>query len=93
VSNRPQIAPAYLGLRELVAYSGLSERTLRGCLNDPEFPLPCYRARGRGRVLVKVEEFDVWLSRWRSEGSARAQVDGILAELCDQMQPGAGQRH
>jgi hypothetical protein len=55
---------AYLPLRTLSSYSGLSIRTLRGYLSHPTHPLPCYRIGGK--VLVRRSEYDAWASRFRA---------------------------
>ena len=63
-------APAYLSLKELAAYSGLSVRTLRAHLSDPLHPLPHYRIGGR--VLVKPSEYDTWARVFRVERASNA---------------------
>jgi hypothetical protein len=55
----------YLPLHELSAYCGLSVRTLRDYLNDPTRPLPHYRLGDKGKIVVRVSEFDTWLSAYR----------------------------
>jgi hypothetical protein len=55
---------AYVPLRELAAYAGLSVRTLRTYLAHPSYPLPCYRIGGK--VLVRRREFDAWAARFRA---------------------------
>jgi hypothetical protein len=59
----PHTPPEYLSLRALSARSSLSIKTLRTFLYDPKCPLPHYRMTRK--ILVKVEEFDAWLARFR----------------------------
>jgi hypothetical protein len=68
---------AYLSLRQLATYSGLSVRTLRGYVRRAVDPLPCYKLPGK--VLVRRSEFDTWLQRYASAGVAGgAIVEAIL---------------
>ncbi len=53
---------AYLPLRALARYAGLSVRTLRSYLVHGSSPLPHYRIGGR--VLVRRSEFDAWAARF-----------------------------
>ena len=71
----------YLSLRGLASYSGLSVRTLRGHLQDPERPLPYYKVGGR--LLVRASEFDNWMAahRARWEPRLRQTVAATLARL------------
>lgn len=52
--------PGYFDLKALAAYSSCSVRWLRDRLVDRLHPLPHYRIEGK--ILVKREEFDRWLS-------------------------------
>ena len=52
--------PGYFDLKALSAYSSCSVRWLRDRLVDRLHPLPHYRIEGK--ILVKREEFDRWLS-------------------------------
>jgi hypothetical protein len=54
---------AYMPLKALAVYSGLSVRTLRSYLTHPLHPLSCYRIGGK--VLVRRSDFDGWASRLR----------------------------
>ena len=59
LAGNPLAAHAYLPLRALAAYSGLSVRTLRGYLSHSSHPLPHYRVGGN--LLVQRSEFDDWM--------------------------------
>jgi hypothetical protein len=67
---------AYLPLKALARYSGLSVRTLRTYLAAPSHPLPCFRIGGK--IVVKRSEYDVWVGRFRA--TATDCVDAIVAE-------------
>lgn len=77
----PQTDDAYLPLRELSRYAGLSVRLLRGYLRDATGPLPHYRVGGK--VLVRRSEYDAWARRFRCAGTATvdAMVDDLVREL------------
>jgi lambda repressor-like predicted transcriptional regulator len=62
--QRAQFEDAYLSLRTLSSYSGLSIRTLRSYLNHMTHSPPCYRIGGK--VLVRRSEYDFWASRFRA---------------------------
>jgi hypothetical protein len=59
----------YLGLQQLVAYSGLGLRTLNRHLRDPQRPLPHFRVGGR--VLVRKSDFDRWIEQVGGRDAAR----------------------
>jgi len=67
-----------LTIKQLVAYSALSERTLRDYIKAPLRPLPCYRIGVK--VLVRRGEFDAWLSQYRQVGPAGLDqvVDSVI---------------
>ncbi len=74
--------PAYLDLKTLAVYSSCSVRWLRDRLTDQISPLPYYKIGGK--VLVKRDEFDVWMSRFRmaaQPGGLDRLVDSVVAEL------------
>ena len=66
----------YLPLKALSGYCGLSVRKLRGFLNDPVRPLPCYRVGGK--LLVRRSEFDAWIAGYRRRG--REDLYRIVAD-------------
>ena len=53
----------YSSLRQLSNNTGISVRTLRAHLKDPIHPLPHFRVKGL--ILIKDEEFEVWLDHFR----------------------------
>jgi excisionase family DNA binding protein len=74
---RPDEHDAYLPLKDLAAYSGLSVRTLRNYLSRASRPLPSYRVGGK--VLVRRSEFNDWMRMFRRLDGDR--VDTIVAEI------------
>jgi excisionase family DNA binding protein len=73
----PDRGDAYLPLRALARYAGLSVRTLRKYLSRPAHPLPHYHVGGK--ILIKQSEFDRWIETYRI-ADAR-QVERILADV------------
>jgi hypothetical protein len=71
----------FLGLPALARYSSLSVRKLREYLQAPSHPLPHFRVGGK--VLVRVSEFDRWLTTYRGRTDARvdAVVDDVVRTL------------
>jgi hypothetical protein len=68
---------AFLDLRGLSRYSSLGVSTLRGYLKLRKDPLPHYVIRGK--ILIRRDEFDRWLQRFRRDGSQTAHdVDRLL---------------
>lgn len=70
---------AYLPLKVLATYCGLSVRTLRDCLGRLERPLPSYRIGGK--ILVRRSEFDAWAQQFRRQPDAAdigALVDDVV---------------
>ena len=72
---------AYLSLRMLSAYAGLSIRTLRDYLTHSAHPLPYYRVGGR--VLVRRSEYDAWVTHFRARAAPTVDrvVDDVLRGL------------
>ena len=74
--------PGYFDLRALAAYSSCSVRWLRDRLVDRVRPLPHYRIEGK--ILVKREEFDHWLSNSHvvtSTDELSEIVDSVVAHM------------
>ena len=67
---------AYLPLKALADYAGLSVRTLRTLLTHPVHALPCYRIGGK--VLVRRSEFDQWARQFLAVPSSA--VDALVTE-------------
>ncbi|MBA5861621.1 MAG: hypothetical protein GDA65_02760 [Nitrospira sp. CR1.1] len=56
--------PGYLDLKALAVYSSCSVRWLRDRLADPLAPLPHHRIGGK--ILIRREDFDVWINQFRT---------------------------
>ena len=80
--QRDLIEPGYFDLQALAAYSSCSVRWLRDRLVDRLRPLPHYRIEGK--ILVKREEFDRWLSSSHIVNSPDGLieiVDSVVAHM------------
>jgi hypothetical protein len=68
----------YFDLAGLAVYCGLSTKTLRRYMDDPNHPLPTHHVRSsvndRGRVLVSKREFDAWVASFPPKRSKVAQA-------------------
>ena len=69
----------YFDLQSLSAYSSLSVSTLRDYIRLDG--LPCFRVRGK--ILVRQNEFDRWMSNFRihSVGDVNKIVDDAIGEI------------
>ena len=76
--------PGYFDLQALALYSCCSVRWLRDRLVDQVRPLPYYRVEGK--ILVKREEFDAWLSASRIMSPVGGLSD-IVESVMAQVQP------
>lgn len=79
-SSFPQ--PNYFDLKGLAGYSCCSIRWLRDRLVDRAHPLPHYRIEGK--ILVKREEFDHWITQYRHARPADELddvVNGVVAQM------------
>ena len=77
-AQRSDLDDAYLPLKALAAYSGLSVRTLRVHLLDPIRPMPHYRVRGK--ILIRRREFDGWVQQFRVT-SVPTGIDAIVNDV------------
>lgn len=82
--QRDLIERGYFDLQALAAYSSCSVRWLRDRLVDRMRPLPHYRIEGK--ILVKREVFDRWLSGSHVDNSADA-LSEIVGAVAAHMQP------
>lgn len=76
------LEPGYFDLQALATYSSCSVRWLRNRLVDRVRPLPHYRIEGK--ILVKRDEFDHWLSGSHVTNSAEGLskiVDSVVAHM------------
>ncbi|HYT73516.1 MAG TPA: helix-turn-helix domain-containing protein [Vicinamibacterales bacterium] len=73
---------AYLPLKALSSYAGLSVRTLRGYLTDRTRPLTHFRVGGK--ILVRRSDFDAWVSQFRVS-CASTSVDALVDDVVGAM--------
>ena len=85
----------WLSLDALSRYSGLSIRSLRAYLTDPQRPLPHYRMKepyvidtkvGKrrtvtGKILVRRSDFDRWMEAFRHTPDLDRLVDEVVRDL------------
>ena len=68
----------YLSLKALSKRSSLSIKTQRTFLYHQECPLPYYRMPRK--ILVRVDEFDDWLAKFRVH-NPQLNLDAIVNDL------------
>lgn len=76
------VQQGYFDLKALAVYSCCSVRWLRDRLVDRSHPLPHHRVEGK--LLVKKEDFDQWISQYRQDRPANELedvVNGVLAQM------------
>ena len=74
--------PGYFDLKTLAAYTCCSVRWLRDRLIDRTHPMPHHRVEGK--LLVKKEDFDQWISEYRQDQPADelgSVVNGVLEKV------------
>jgi excisionase family DNA binding protein len=71
----------YLTVEALVAYSGMSRRTLQRHLTARHNPLPHFKPGGK--ILVRRSEFDQWMERHRA--SATGDVTGLVNAVLEKV--------
>jgi hypothetical protein len=76
-SGTAEISDAYLPLKKLARYSGLSVRTLRTWLKHRATPLPHYRIGGK--LLIRRSDYDLWVSQFRAR--AATDVDHVVDDV------------
>jgi len=74
------LPPGYMDLKSLASHASCSVRWLRSRLNDPINPLPHYRVTGK--FLIRVDEFERWMSAYRARPrpeQLKAIIDDVLS--------------
>jgi hypothetical protein len=80
----------YFDLEGLAAYSGLSEKTLRRYMTDPEHPLPNHYVKAgekdRGKIFISKREFDAWVASFpplkaHAKGRLEARVAAAVKSM------------
>ena len=80
---RSTTEPGYFDLQALAVYSSCSVRWLRNRLLDHHQPLPHYRVEGK--ILVKRDEFDQWMTTHRTRQPAN-DVAELVESVVSQVQ-------
>ena len=83
MSDGQRQIPGYFDLQALAVYSCCSVRWLRNRLTDRAQPLPHYRVEGK--LLVKREEFDQWITMYRTVHPAH-DLGELVETVISQMQ-------
>ncbi len=78
---RGDIQPEWLSLRGLAEYAQVCERTLRSWIHSPVDALPAVRVGGK--ILIRRQEFNVWLERHKITPLATDDVDAIVREVVE----------
>lgn len=76
MAGKSNIMREFLSVKELSAYTGICERTLRDMLNASVNPIPGYRFGGS--IKIKRSEFDEWAKSRRIDND---RVDRIVNEV------------
>ena len=58
------IIPEYLSIKQLSAYCGFAERSVREFIKHQTNPLPHYRISRKG-IRIRRSDFDGWFLRYR----------------------------
>lgn len=72
----------YFDLKGLAIYASCSVRWLRDRLTDRAHPLPHHRVEGK--ILIRREDFDRWISTYRVEPVRQnldCMVDNLMRDL------------
>ena len=67
----------FFSVKELAAYSGLGERTIRDRINAATNPIPCYRIGGA--IRIKRSEFEQWMTQFCRVDNNR--LDNLVNEI------------
>jgi hypothetical protein len=81
--SQPVGEHGFLTLKKLSEYSSCSVRWLRDRLIDQSHPLPHYRIAGK--LLVKRDDFDVWIAVHRVAGTPNELeqiVQSVVRQVC-----------
>lgn len=68
-----------MGLRQLRAYVGVSERTIRAWIHLPLDGLPAIRVGGK--ILVRRSELDAWLQKRRVRPLEAVDLDDMVKDI------------
>ena len=69
----------FLGINEAAAWAGVSARTLKRWIARG---LPCYQARGRGKILLKPGDIEQFLIR---RETMQPNLDALVQEVFEEL--------
>ena len=69
----------YLNIKQLSTQIGLSVRTIRAWITDPERPLPCFKLKGR--LIFNRKEVVQWVEQFRV---VRINVDELVDDMLNE---------
>ena len=70
-----------LDVRGLSERASLSQRTIRSYLAHKETPLPHFKVGGK--VLVRWDEFELWLEQFRAVEAGSAKTSRYVDEILE----------
>jgi excisionase family DNA binding protein len=77
LKTNTQIEPAYMGLKDLAAWSGIGLTRLREAIKGGD--LPSYKVGGT--FLVSLHEFNEWMRGHRYKPDLNRMVDEVLEDF------------
>lgn len=86
--NGENVKKEYMTLSELSDYSGISIKSLRLYINSNRIEsLPHFRIGTRGKILVKVNDFNQWMEQYKvgitkdTSGLVSSMVESIYQDI------------
>jgi lambda repressor-like predicted transcriptional regulator len=77
------LSAKFISLQDLSTYSSLSVKTLRSYLFRQQNPLPHYRLTKK--ILVRLEDFEVWMEAYRQAPEQRPDLAQTVDELANRI--------
>lgn len=77
------VTKGYFNIKELSAYSGISDRTLRNLMQRAVDPLPHIRL-GHKLLRIRKDDFDAWMDRQgKANGAAAVEAiaDSVIKDI------------
>lgn len=86
INGSVKVLRGYLDLKGLSEYSSYSVSRIRQWLKDSVRPLPYYQKGGK--ILVKVEEFDGWITNFKKNNERKTDIDAIINSVLKDLNRG-----
>lgn len=77
LKTKTQIEPAYMGLKDLVAWSGIGLTKLREHIKSGD--LPAYKIKGT--YLVRLDELNEWMEKHRYQPDLAKLVNEVMDDF------------